>query len=244
MLKEIMDKFRGGYLEEKSQVQKNLKKHKQEKINEVVDGLRIIGYRKDRTTQFYVLRLDIDEFKTKLIMGKTKVSIFECNYCQNGNVVINEVGIPKYELQGNQEQSVYQNKGHLIGTSKFTKILKAYDIVGYQEKEVNIVSYDLKKVHIDDLTEIEIKGRVDLIHDSRGERIKSCLICDGLSEKEKKRTRDGIVIRHEDWDGSDIFKFNGMEYIFVTDKFKEMIEREEIKGIILKSVIEYNFIQR
>ncbi len=209
-------------------------------IKEWMKNLKAVNYEKNNESQFYAVEISERYFSTKLVTSETKCSV-QHRELFGASKAVNELENLKFELWGQKEQLLYSNPWELVGTDEFIKMLEDYDITGYQIKKITIVEHNLSQSHVDKLKGIEIKGRVYAMCSSDGEEFDNGPRSGGAAEEERFKTRNGIMFRYEDWDGSDIFRLTSPGYIYVTDKFKNMIEKEEIKGIKFKLVKDLSF---
>ncbi len=204
-------------------------------------GLRACGFEKNTRVSFYSMKFDVDIFKTKLELSDMKQSSDRCNFCTYGTVRKNILETMKVNLVGTNPQAFYKNPWFLVSTRHFIDIMRKHDIIGYQVKKIKVVNHDLPLEHSKILQEISIKGMIYGVHNNKGVKVIPCPICGQISQEEKMSLKEGRMFDIEDWDGSDIFRFSAEGYIFVTEKFKRMIEEERIEGITFEELQEIDF---
>lgn len=194
-----------------------------------------LHFHRNEDTKFY--RVDFDEkyFASELINRATRCAVFLCKNCNLTNLSTN-LENTVHEIVGDNKQDIYVNCWDLIVDEKFVKMMNKYDILGFQTKDAVIIKHNLPKRHIKRLKEVDITGRVYSVYTASGEKLHNCPYCLMMSDDEKKKTINGIMFKHSDWDGSDIFRLRKFGHIFVTDKFKDMIEKEYVEGIYLTEI--------
>ncbi len=209
--------------------------------NQQVKTIETIGYKKDEETKFYLMSLEESESIYILDRVSSKKVFYRCNYCRSEWELEKPLSTPQDKLKKNMGKDLIIFWNNLIGNDKFIRALEKHHILGYQLRETEILDNSHLMKSDGCLNVIEIKGRVKNIFNLKGEKIKACSVCGQVSMEEKFKTVKGIAVKNEDWDGTDIFKFQSERYIFVTNKFKSMIEEEGIKGVLFTPIDEGSF---
>lgn len=115
-------------------------------------------------------------------------------------------------------------------TDRVAEIFKTYNLTGYKLNPVKVCNKELDF----NLWELVITGSAAKSHPDSGINLKSrCQYC-GLTRYTPIKKGVGIIVNEATWDGSDFFTIiEYSKHVLVTEKVKEIIEKNDLKGVRL-----------
>ncbi len=122
---------------------------------------------------------------------------------------------------------------------KLKELFEKNQITGYELKDINFVgSYGFQD---DGIQEMIITGRAGHLQKLNGEKFEACSTCGNIIEN--KRGIIGVSFGIDKWDGSDIFLIDNFRGIpVVTQKVKDLLEKNKIKNVSFTSIKEKEFV--
>ena len=139
----------------------------------------------------------------------------------------NRIGLMKIDLKfGKTGDFLWTFLSECLIKNEIAVIFQTNNITGYELKKAAIATGN----QIKDLWELVVVGQGGDASQDSGIYLKEhCNYC-GL--KRYSAFEKGILVAKKNWDGSDIFTINGYQrYILVTEKVKELIEKNRFSGI-------------
>ncbi|WP_397539085.1 hypothetical protein [Rummeliibacillus pycnus] len=190
--------------------------------------------------EFYVLK-DTDEKGFRIAYWNQKKTIkYICEIC--GGINSQNEGPLVISFEGKGKLADYYRivKWHTV-SPKFIKVLVENKITGIQFKDV-LIDDEKGNLLTTDLKQLDIYGRCGLLTDLNGEEICNCRQCHRVVPGNLSG-RKGLSVNLDKWDGSDMFYFDNWEgNIIVTEKVKELIERNNYPNIYFVNIRSYKFI--
>lgn len=114
-----------------------------------------------------------------------------------------------------------------IISNEVAAALKEDDITGYLLKRVTTLNTEVPN----SLWEFQAIGQGGYAQKDSGINLKQR--CDYCGFEIYSAFKNGIIVDETNWDGSDIFTVNGYpRYILVTEKVKDVIEKQKFSGLI------------
>jgi hypothetical protein len=116
--------------------------------------------------------------------------------------------------------------GEIIISDEVLKVFKENHITGFEVKPVEVCNVNVSQHY----WELEIKGSGGEADLSSGIFLKKECSCCHL--KRYSAFENGIIVKTENWDGSDIFTMTGYSgYVLISEKLKKIIENGNFKGL-------------
>lgn len=195
--------------------------------------LRTLNYNKPKGTSFYRMKMNFnDSTYIKVAVGCTPTAVWDCSLC--GGIIPTKLSATIFDLIGKKTSlNFLDSPSHTLISSLVDEMLEENKILGYRTIKPIIRKYNANiKDYVDSLYELEVLGRCRKIFSSSGEEIKGCPVCGYLSDEEREKSKDGIMINEDYWDGSDIFLFSyGVKYVIVTERLKNLFEEHNISDV-------------
>ena len=192
--------------------------------------------RKEKTMEkFYFMKRDYDANYAKSIYVSHNTDIMECELC--GGIYVQILGELHIKMKGKKKGDYYCVPGHFILGKKLRDLFIENKITGFELKDICIDSgIGFEK---EGLQEMVIVGRSGYLQKADGTLFGKCEKCGRVLED-----MDGYVgTMIHDWDGSDVFLIKNLRGIpVVTEKVKELCEKNKIKNVVFTDVTEFEFI--
>lgn len=167
-------------------------------------------------------------------------SPYERKICEEcGGVWITELENICLSFRGSRKGNYYKIPAHFMIDQKLKELLEKNQIAGYELKDINFVgSYGFRD---DGIQEMVITGRAGHLQKLNGEEFEACSTCGRIIEN--TRGIVGVSFDISKWDGSDIFLIDNFKGIpIVTQKIKDLIEKNKIKNVSFTNIKEKEFI--
>jgi len=167
-------------------------------------------------------------------------SPYERKICEEcGGVWITELENICVSFRGSRKGNYYKIPAHFMIDSKLKELFQKNQITGYELKDINFVgSYGFRD---DGIQEMIITGRAGHLQKLNGEEFEACSTCGNIIEDISDLV--GVSFDISKWDGSDIFLIDNFEGIpVVTEKIKDLLEKNKIKNVSFTNIKEKEFI--
>ncbi|MDR0404273.1 MAG: hypothetical protein LBH37_00455 [Oscillospiraceae bacterium] len=135
-----------------------------------------------------------------------------------------------------------------IISEKFQNLLLNSDITGYELKEIESYGwYDTEKNPIDidgsGYKQLIVTGRCGDLRFKSGRFIKKCKLCNNF-DYDDAQTEIGLGFDLKDWGGHDMSLYNNWGgNIIVTQKVKDLIEKNKLRNVDFELLSEFDFDQ-
>ena len=156
--------------------------------------------------------------------------------------------ILKLHFLGKREGDSFLHVGgcacHVVSL-KLLKLLSENEISGFLQNEIECTGWYDKNGKLLDKNcskykELIVTGRAGYLKNRNGKEIPKCPRC-GAKNILKAKKEKGFII-DEGWDGSDMFYFkNWIGVIIVTEKVKQLLEKNKMKNVIFEKLDEFTF---
>ncbi len=225
-------------------VNRNVEDIEMELIKDITENNEAIGREQDAEhmtgdvdiveQEFYFI--DTKDGFAKAIQEESPYERKICEEC--GGVWITELENICVSFRGSRKGNYYEIPEHFMIDSKLKGVLEKEQITGYELKDINFVgSYGFRD---DDIQEMVITGRAGHLQKLNGEEFEACSTCGRITEDIDEL--EGVGFDINKWDGSDIFLIDNFEGIpVVTQKVKDIFEKNKIKNIIFTNMKELRF---
>ncbi len=126
-----------------------------------------------------------------------------------------------------------------VVTDRVLKLFETTGFTGFQTRSAHIARIRRRradsKIPIPKVWELLVTGKGGDAHPDSGIRL--LRTCSGCNKKVYSSFRNGIIVKEEEWDGSDFFTVNGYpRFILITEKVKDLIiESKLINCAIIRS---------
>lgn len=160
-----------------------------------------------------------------------------CEEC--GGIRVTHLENTCVSFRGSRKGNYYTIPGHFMIDQKLKTLLEKNQITGYELKDINIEgSYGFCD---DGIQEMVITGRAGHLQKLTGEEFEACSTCGRIIEKTSGTV--GVSFDIDKRDGSDIFLIDNFTGIpVVTQKVKDILEKNKIKNITFTNIKEKEFI--
>lgn len=196
--------------------------------------------------EFYIIwQKNYTEFASAIWVDETKDEIWECPCC--GAIYSKRLPNAKLYLKGKKAADYYYATNCNIISGKMQKLLLEAEITGFTLRDLDIQEWYDKKgkkldLPYDDLKEIVITGRCGYLRHKDGRIVDKCNLCGGKNYK-KQGEVNGLSVNLKEWDKSDMFYFKNWEGpIIVTEKVKEIVEKNKLKNIRFENIKDFKFL--
>ncbi|MDR0404274.1 MAG: hypothetical protein LBH37_00460 [Oscillospiraceae bacterium] len=133
-----------------------------------------------------------------------------------------------------------------IISEKFQNLLLNSDITGYELKEIEFYGwYDKREKRVDidgsEYKQLITTGKCGDLRFKSGRFIKKCKLCNGI-DHDDAQTEIGLGFDLKDWSGHDMCLYNNWSgNIIVTQKVKDLIEKNKIRNVDFELLSEFDF---
>lgn len=193
--------------------------------------------------EFYIIQKTYTNFARPVKLESSQ-EVYECPKC--GSIFVKRLSDIKVYFKGEKVADYYSVSNYNIISGEMQKLLVEAGITGFTLKNIVVESwYDLKENKLDipfsDLKEIVITGRCGFLRHIDGRIVEKCNEC-GAKDYESQDEVNGLSIRLDEWDKSDMFYFRNWEgVIIVTEKVKEILEKNDLKNIKFINIKDFIF---
>ena len=194
--------------------------------------------------KFFIMDTVYTGFAHAIDLGGKK-EIFECPKC--GGIKSIRLEPIKVYFEGKKQGDCYGVPNGSIVNEKMQEILRTEGITGFTLENINVEGwYDSKRnsllINYEDLKELKVIGRCGYLRDKNGEMLEKCNECGKINYAKAEDEVEGLSVNLDEWDGSDMFQFkNWRGVIIVTEKVKEIIEKNKLKNIKFTDISEFQF---
>ena len=181
--------------------------------------------------QFYFLEEDYRKNYAKLYNKTKNYERKICEKCGGVKILFNEE--LEIEIEGCKKGNYYSAREHFFIDSKFYNILSENSILGFEVKEIETFNNSNE-----DIKEMIITGEGAFLRNKSGKIFEKCDRCNKVIENYDRIV--GTTICEEDYKDYDVFLIKNYRGIpVVTQKFKDVCEKNKIKNVYFTSVEEF-----
>lgn len=193
--------------------------------------------------EFYIMQKSYTNFARPVKLESSR-EIWECPKC--GSVFVKRLFDLKVYFKGKKVADYYSVSNYNIISGELQKLLIEAEITGFILKNIVVEGwYDSKGNNLDmpfsDIKELEIIGRCGFLRHKDGSIVEKCNEC-GATDYKKQDEVNGLSLNLDEWDKSDMFYFRNWEgVIIVTEKVKEIVEKNDLKNINFLNIKDFKF---
>ncbi|MGR6898986.1 hypothetical protein [Rummeliibacillus sp. BSL5] len=190
---------------------------------------------------FYALKDNFDEGFTTAYWNNKNITNYTCEVCEGNNSENNGPLVISFDGKGDMADYYRIVKWHTV-SPKLMQVLVDNKITGIRFKDI-LIDDEKGNLLTTDLKQLDVYGRSGLLTDLNGDEIPNCPVCHRVTP-ENLEGQKGLSInldKWDKWDGSDMFYYDNWEgNIIVTEKVKEIIERNNITNIYFVNIHSYD----
>lgn len=193
--------------------------------------------------EFYIMQKSYTNFARPVKLESSK-EVWECPKC--GSVFVKRLSDLKVYFKGEKVADYYTVSNYSIVSGEFQRLLIDAGITGFILKDIIVEGWhDLKgnnlDIAFDKLKEIKVTGRCGFLRHRDGRIVEKCIKC-GAKNYKKQDEVNGLSVNLDEWDKSDMFQFRNWEgMIIVTEKVKQIIEKNNFKNINFLNIKDFKF---